>query len=130
MTATAYDRLLDRLRDEGKKVRANGTKATAQCPAHDDRNPSLAVTRIECGILVYCHAGCHLDDILASIELRKSDLYDNAQGYSYQYADVRPLLGRHRQRCGRPHRSRALGWRLHALRAATHHGRRIRGVTW
>ena len=87
MTSTAYDRLLDRLCDEGKKVRANGTKATAQCPAHDDRNPSLAVTRIEGGILVYCHAGCHIDDILASIELRKSDLYDNAHGYSYQYAD-------------------------------------------
>ena len=47
----------------------------------------MAVTRTEGGILVYCHAGCHIDDILASIELRKSDLYDNAQGYSYQYAD-------------------------------------------
>jgi 5S rRNA maturation endonuclease (ribonuclease M5) len=87
VTDTAYERILDRLHDQGKKVRVNGTKATAQCPAHDDRNPSLVVTRIEGSVLVHCHVGCQIDDILVSLEMRRSDLYDDARGYDYHYAD-------------------------------------------
>ena len=68
MTATAYDRLLDRLRDQGKKVRANCTKATAQCPAHDDKDPSLSITRAPDRVLLHCHAGCALEDVIAALE--------------------------------------------------------------
>jgi hypothetical protein len=85
MTATAYDRLLDRLRNEGKKVRANGTKATAQCPAHNDRNPSLSITRIEGQVLAYCHAGCPIEAVLDALNMTKSDLYDVPRGATYAY---------------------------------------------
>ena len=53
MTATAYDRLLDRLHDLGKVVKTNGrpNQAKAQCPAHDDRHPSLSITGIEGQVL-------------------------------------------------------------------------------
>ena len=37
ITTTAFDRLVDALRDAGKNVTVNGTRAQALCPAHDDR---------------------------------------------------------------------------------------------
>jgi hypothetical protein len=84
MTATAYERILDKL----EKVKRTGTnKAVALCPAHDDSTPALAITHIEGRVLVWCHAGCRTEDVLASIELRMSDLFDDSRGYSYQYAD-------------------------------------------
>jgi hypothetical protein len=94
VSATAYERLLDRLRDQGKNVRANGTKATAQCPAHEDRNPSLRVTAITGSVLLHCHAGCHTDDVLASLNLTKGDLYDEPSGARYDYLDIQGLVRR------------------------------------
>jgi hypothetical protein len=56
MTAatTAFERILDKL----EKVRRTGDKATALCPAHADSTPSLAITRIEGSVLIYCRAHC------------------------------------------------------------------------
>jgi len=70
----AYDRLLDALRSHGSKVITRGATSSAQCPAHDDRNPSLSVRPIEGHVLVYCHGGCDVDDVLAAINLAKKDL--------------------------------------------------------
>jgi|SRR5271167_2071798 len=39
---TAFDQLVDAPRNAGKNVTVTNDKATAQCPAHDDRNPLLA----------------------------------------------------------------------------------------
>jgi 5S rRNA maturation endonuclease (ribonuclease M5) len=83
----AFERVLGKL----KKVKRSSTdknKARALCPAHDGDNPTaLAITRIEGSVLLYCHVGCHIDDILASLEMRRSDLYDDQRGYDYKYAD-------------------------------------------
>ena len=38
--------------------RYNVTNGMANCPAHDDRTPSLSVTLDGDRVLVYCHAGC------------------------------------------------------------------------
>ena len=60
-TTTAFDRLIDALRDHGSTVKETGQdKATAQCPAHDDSRASLSVgpRRDDKGTVVYCHAGC------------------------------------------------------------------------
>lgn len=77
MTPTAYERLLDALRELGCVVRASGdSAASAQCPAHDDRAPSLSIRQIEGKALVYCHAGCHVDDVLAAANLQPADLFD------------------------------------------------------
>ena len=91
MTVTAYERILDKLRDQGKKVRANGTKATAQCPAHDDKDPSLSITRAPDRVLLHCHAGCALEDVIAALELTKGDLWDNPKDtqWDYRYPDGR-----------------------------------------
>lgn len=88
---TAYERLTDRLRDLNKIVKTNGrlNQAKAQCPHHDDHNPSLVITQVEGKVLMHCHAGCHTDDILTAINWTKADLYDNQLGADYLYSDGR-----------------------------------------
>jgi CHC2 zinc finger len=52
-------------------------KWMALCPAHEDRSPSLSVRDTDNGrVLVYCFAGCGAGDVLNSIGLRLSDLFD------------------------------------------------------
>jgi hypothetical protein len=52
-----------------KKVNRNGPdKATALCPAHADRNPSLSVTRGRNGsAIVKCFSGCDYRDVLQAL---------------------------------------------------------------
>ena len=40
-----------------KGVKGNGGQYTALCPAHEDKNPSLAISEKEGKILLHCHAG-------------------------------------------------------------------------
>jgi putative DNA primase/helicase len=100
MTAqtTAYDRLLDALRDAGSTVVLNGSSAKAQCPAHDDRNPSLSIRPRDDGrgVVVKCHAGCNYLDVLAKLGWTARDLFDDnemREVYSprrdYRYPDGR-----------------------------------------
>lgn len=70
-------------------MKANGVSATAQCPAHDDRDPSLSVRKIEESVLLHCHAGCQADDVLTALRLTARDLYDEPRGATYHYDDGR-----------------------------------------
>jgi len=47
-----------------------------QCPAHEDRNPSLSVSYKDKKVLVYCHAGCKTEEVLAALGLTTRDLFD------------------------------------------------------
>lgn len=72
MTTTA---ILERL----AKVRARGTGAyTACCPAHPDKNPSLAIRVTENRTLIKCWAGCTASEIVAAIGLNLKDLFINS----------------------------------------------------
>src|SRR5215204_4678983 len=52
----------------GKKV---GTGWLARCPAHDDRQPSLAIAEAKNGkVLVRCHAGCGQREVIAALRAR------------------------------------------------------------
>src|SRR6266540_749302 len=74
---TAYERLLDALTEHGSVVKQHGSsKATAQCPSHDDRTPSLSITGIEGCVLLTCRAGCDTADVLAKLGWTLADLYD------------------------------------------------------
>lgn len=68
-----FEAILSRLQG----VRHRGPhEAQALCPAHEDKRQSLSITSAEDGrILIHCHAGCELDDVLASAELTKQDLF-------------------------------------------------------
>jgi hypothetical protein len=47
-----------------------GSYGMARCPAHDDRSPSLAIRAGDRRVLLYCHAGCEQDQILAVLKAR------------------------------------------------------------
>ncbi|WP_273378247.1 phage/plasmid primase, P4 family [Symbiobacterium thermophilum] len=63
--------LLSRL--EG--VQGNGQRFKAKCPAHQDDKPSLSITTRDDGkILMHCHAGCEITDIVRALGIKLSDL--------------------------------------------------------
>ena len=89
MTQSAYDRLLDRLRADGRTVReTRAGQAQAHCPAHGDAQASLSLTKIKQQALMYCHAGCETKDVLAALGWKMRDLFDNPRGTSYDYINT------------------------------------------
>lgn len=70
---------LDEFLTHFKGVRPSGDGYSALCPAHDDHNPSLSITEKDGNRLLYCHAGCPLDDILSAAGLARPDLYTDSQ---------------------------------------------------
>ena len=65
------DVILSRL----SNVRKSGKKWQAKCPAHKDNGPSLTVTEGDRGVLMYCHAGCSIDEVCSSIGIKPRDLF-------------------------------------------------------
>jgi len=63
------------------------------CPAHEDRTPSLSVTAgDDRRLLLHCHAGCQLADILNADGLTPADLFDGhtngrVEEAAYPYVD-------------------------------------------
>jgi hypothetical protein len=88
---TAYERLCDRLTERGLIAHVNGVRASARCPAHEDRDPSLSITAIEGSALVYCHGPCETVDVLAALELGMADLFDTPRGADYRYDNGRTV---------------------------------------
>jgi hypothetical protein len=71
---SACDKVLDRL--AGVKHSGEG-KWIARCPSHEDKSPSLSIREMPDGrVLLHCFAGCGAGDVLISIGLRMSDLFD------------------------------------------------------
>lgn len=59
----------------GIKPAGHGWKA--QCPAHDDKTPSLSITQGDNGcVLLKCHAGCETRAVVAALGLKESDLFE------------------------------------------------------
>lgn len=66
-----------------------------RCPAHDDHRPSLKVDRSTSRtgtptVLLYCHAGCRTEDVLAALGLRMADLFVRSRTESNDSQD--PLI--------------------------------------
>lgn len=58
-----------------KGVKQSGSQWMARCPAHDDSNPSLAVSEGKDGrVLLHCHVGCHTEDVARAIGMSMADL--------------------------------------------------------
>lgn len=73
---TAFERLLAALEAAGHRTTGNGRQRMAQCPAHDDGHASLSVTQGNDRVLVKCQAGCDTDEVLATLNLTRGDLFD------------------------------------------------------
>lgn len=57
-----------------KQIKENQWQAS--CPAHDDKKPSLTATQEKDGkLLLYCHAGCSVNDITAALGIEVRDLF-------------------------------------------------------
>jgi hypothetical protein len=93
---TPYDRVVAALKAQGS-IRRGGNWS---CPSHEDRTPSLSVNpgvRLEGDIgeptvLVHCHAGCAVDDVLSALGLEPSDLFTgNGQGELFPASKFSPV---------------------------------------
>jgi hypothetical protein len=82
MPTDPYDLVLERLDGIGgtKWAKRTASTAVASCPSHQDKTPSLSVTRRPDKVLLHCHAGCSFEDILSDLRLEKQDLFaDSAE---------------------------------------------------
>ena len=56
-------------------VRKSGQGWIAQCPAHDDQHASFKVSPGRKGTVVYCHAGCTMDEIVFALGIKREQLF-------------------------------------------------------
>lgn len=59
----------------GKKLNDNSYQV--KCPSHKDDKASLTITQEGYKILIYCHAGCDIKDILEAVGLSERDLFND-----------------------------------------------------
>ena len=91
LTETAFERVCRAVADHtGRPVRGGGANRSAVCPAHDDNDPSLSISRAHDRVLVNCQAGCDIDAILTEIGLTRADLFDEPAKPAEQHG--RPTL--------------------------------------
>lgn len=60
-----------------KVVWRHGNIAQCNCPAHDDKQASLTVAQGDIATLVYCHAGCPTEKVVAAAGMQMRDLFYN-----------------------------------------------------
>ena len=70
------DKVFNALEAHGSKIEHHNGSYTAQCPAHPDGRPSLAISEGADGrVLLHCFAGCTTASILSALELEAADLF-------------------------------------------------------
>jgi hypothetical protein len=73
---SAYETIIDNLAELGRVHHRGERQASAQCPAHEDRNPSLSVRYTDGKVLIKCFSGCDYRDVLTALDLHPSALFD------------------------------------------------------
>lgn len=72
MTSQTVQKVLDRL----ENVKPSGSGWTARCVGHDDHRNSLSISEGKDGrVLLYCHVGCDIKDIVAQLGLTLKNLF-------------------------------------------------------
>jgi putative DNA primase/helicase len=74
--STPFDRFLDALPDGGRRRRKQPDGSLMVCcPSHHDITPSLHVSEGDDGkVILYCHAGCKIEEILRDLNLDWADI--------------------------------------------------------
>ena len=68
--------IADRFLSHLEGVRSTGQdRWLARCPAHDDKNPSLAIREVDDRVLIHCFAGCDVSEVVSAVGLELSDLF-------------------------------------------------------
>lgn len=87
----SYETVLDALDEYELLAALSYTDEQAfRCPAHEDGRASGSIREGDNGdALVYCHAGCRTEDILAEIGLKMKDLFMEERSVEayYEYTD-------------------------------------------
>lgn len=97
-------------------VRQRGTgRWSARCPAHPDKSPSLSIRECDRGILMHCFSGCTIDEICVALDLKVSDLFQDAPASHTAY---RERVRRTQERERKTQRDEADGFTVDALREA------------
>jgi hypothetical protein len=73
---TAIDRFQSALEAHGCEPHGSREHIDSLCPAHYDRHPSLSVDQRGDKLLVKCHAGCPIENVLDALGLALRDLFD------------------------------------------------------
>jgi hypothetical protein len=79
VNGAAVQRVREALQEHGCGPRGSNLKLRARCPVHGSRGGTLAVSQGRAKAVIYCHAQCETDDILAALSLSWPDLYDEPQ---------------------------------------------------
>jgi hypothetical protein len=67
---------IDRVLNKFPQARHNGDGWMTRCPAHEDKQPSLSIHEAsDKRVLIHCHAGCSVEEILARVRLKMYDLF-------------------------------------------------------
>lgn len=86
----AYERIVNAFQAKGLAVTHRGDGcASAQAPGHSPADRSVSIRAIDGSVLVYCHAGEQIDDVLSALGLTRRDLFDHPSGATYRYPDGR-----------------------------------------
>jgi len=79
-TSRPIDRVTRALKTVSSRISPRKNGCQAQCPAHQDRHESLSVSEDQGGkVLINCHAGCHIEDILKELGLNYEALFPDDQ---------------------------------------------------
>jgi len=75
--STRVEFVIDKLEGRGSTVKKAGSGWIAQCPGHDDNKPSLSISEGDKKeALLYCHAGCSSNDVVAALGMTMKDLFE------------------------------------------------------
>lgn len=77
MTERVFDPKLEAFLARLERVRQSGSGFLAQCPAHEDNDPSLSVSMGQRGVVFHCFAGCNPDDVIAKAGAKWSELFND-----------------------------------------------------
>ena len=83
---SALDRVTEALEDHG----CQGKRGMYQCPVHPDRTASLSVQQGTSGAVLLCFAGCETKEIVDTIGLKMTELYDAPPQEVARYNYVNP----------------------------------------
>lgn len=76
---SACERTVVQLKDRGAEVQDRGGYCLAQCPAHEDRRPSLSISQGDRGATLKCHSGCTVEEVMAALGVTWIDLFDRTE---------------------------------------------------
>lgn len=69
-----FEEIVDKFEIDKSSKRSD--RVQAKCPCHNDKNASLTISHKGDKTFLYCHAGCEINEILESVGLKMSDLFD------------------------------------------------------